>query len=535
MLHDRQEDFISIPDTVFEGLYGGAAYGGKSFLITLYPLLRGFYQKTGFKGIILRRKFPDLEREIIRLSREYYPATGATYNETKHVWTWPWGAYMDFGHCQHENDIKSYDSAQYNYCAFDELTHFTQGMYTYMVGSRVRPSNDFNVAIVRNGTNPGGIGQTFVYNRFVKPCEDGYRIIIDKNTGLRRFYIPCLPQDNPYGMQYDPDYLQKLEILSEADKRAKKFGDWHAFEGSVFPEFRPWHFSGEPDNACHSCSYFDIPEWWPRILSIDWGKRAMCHALWSAIAPDNRVYIYRERAWKGVDIPYWATEVGELSARENIIHFTLCQSGFQDRGSETIALQVERYSQMRPYSSENTPGSRVQGLNLIHDFLRWEEIKHSPKEEKYDESYANEIYRKFGSVAKDRYLSQFSSKQQDKNIPRLQILCRNFDPAKPAVDSVAPILLETLPQCVYDEKRTEDIAEFDGDDPIDNLRYNLKTINQYCNGELGEELERRKQIQEITERLAITKDYTSFYRDMEAHEFSESETFGVRRGGSRRR
>ena len=169
----RQEDFLSIPDNVFEALYGGAAYGGKSFILTLFPLIRGFYKYRGFKGIILRRKFPDLEREIIRLSKEYYPLTGAKYNETKHSWEWPeYGSYMDFGHVQHASDIRQYDSAQYNFCAFDELTHFEEAPYVYMVGSRVRVgSAGFNVAIVRNGTNPGGIGQTFVYNRFVRPCK----------------------------------------------------------------------------------------------------------------------------------------------------------------------------------------------------------------------------------------------------------------------------------------------------------------------------------------------------------------------------
>jgi hypothetical protein len=46
-------------------------------------------------------------------------------------------------------------------------------------------------------------------------------------------------------MEYDPQYLQKLEILPEAEKKAKKYGDWHAFEGSVFPEFRPIRYPGE--------------------------------------------------------------------------------------------------------------------------------------------------------------------------------------------------------------------------------------------------------------------------------------------------
>ncbi len=97
--HQVQESLLSLPDLVFEALYGGAAYGGKSWILTLLPLFRGFYKFRGYKGIILRNKFPDLEREIIRLSKEYYPKTGAKYNEQKHSWEWPeFNSYQDFGH-----------------------------------------------------------------------------------------------------------------------------------------------------------------------------------------------------------------------------------------------------------------------------------------------------------------------------------------------------------------------------------------------------------------------------------------------------
>lgn len=520
--HEVQEELVQLPDEVFEALYGGAAYGGKSWILTLLPVFRGFYKYRGFKGIIFRRKFPDLEREIIRLSKEYYPSTGAKYNEQKHSWEWPeYGSYMDFGHVQHSSDITMYDSAQYNYCAFDELTHFDAYPYHYMVGSRVRPGNAFNVSIVRNGSNPGGIGQTWVYNRFVRPEENGRKLIKDVGTGLYRIFIPAKAEDNPYGMEYDPLYVKKLEILatvSEAEYKAKRYGDWHAFKGSVFTTFRPIQFPGEPSNALHVIEPFNIPEWWPRILSIDWGKRAMCYAMWGAVSPDKRVYVYRERVWVGRDISYWASEIRDLhdSHNEQPIHTILCGSAWQSRGSETIADQFQQYSGLAPSSSENTPGSRIAGLQLVHDFMRWEKKKLLvSKEQFYDIENAQKIYRKYGPEALERYKSQFFDEPDEDNIPKLQI----FDTCK--------TLIETIPMCIYAEDRkgkpAEDIAEFDGDDPIDCLRYFCKAVNRYLLGEIGNMREAVAR-QTVLKQLEETGDMTAFYRQMER---LEKQNFGT--------
>lgn len=507
--HPVQEALLTLPDKVFEALYGGAAYGGKSWILTLLPLFRGFYKFRGYKGIIFRRKFPDLEREIIRLSKEYYPKTGAKYNDQKHSWEWPeFNSYQDFGHVQHDSDISMYDSSQYNYCAFDELTHFSAYPYHYMVGSRVRPSSSFNVAFVRNGSNPGGIGQTFVYNRFVRPAEDGYKIIKDVNTGLLRIFIPAKAEDNPYGMEYDPLYVKKLEILkavNEAEYKAKRFGDWHAFKGSVFTSFRPMRFPGEPDNALHVIKPFTIPQWWPRILSIDWGKRAMCYAMWGAVAPNHKVYIYRERAWYGRDIPFWASEIRMIHTdnNESLAYTSLCGSAWQQHGGEIIAEQFQKYSDLSPSSSENIPGSRVAGLQLIHDFLRWEKksILRS-KEYFFDLTIAQEIYRKMGPEALESYKKQFYDEPEEDNLPILQI----FDTCK--------ILIDTIPMAIYDDKKIEDVAEFEGDDPLDCLRYFCKAAKAFIAGEMGN-LSVAEQIQKIVEKREITNDMTSFYRQME--------------------
>jgi len=511
----RQEDLLSIPDSVFEALYGGSAYSGKSFLLTLFPIIRGFYKFRGFKGIILRRKFTDLERENIRLSKEYYPKTGGKYNEQKHVWEWPeYGSYMDFGHIQHSSDVRQYDSSQYNYACFDELTSFTEDQYIYLVGSRVRPSSSFNIAIARSGTNPGGVGQTFVYNRFVKPCETGYKLIKDVNTGLYRIFIPAFAQDNTQGMEYDPLYLQKLEMLPEAEKRAKKYGDWNAFKGSVFTTFRPIRFPNEPSNALHVIEPFTIPSYWPKFITIDWGKRALCHCLWGAISPDRRVYAYREMTWKNKDIYSWASEIRDINneSNEGIESATLCGSAWQDRGTDTIAEQFTKYSGLAAHSSENTPGSRVIGLQLIHDFLRFEnKINLKSKEQFYDLVKAQEIYRNYGPAALEHYKQQFYDEAPESNLPIVQI----FDTCK--------VLIETIPNCIYDEKKIEDIAEFDGDDPIDNFRYFCKTAKRLLMGE-SDHLDRMTKIQAIIQKKESDQDMTSFYRQMEFIEKQNQES-----------
>lgn len=514
--HEVQEELLGLPPEVFEALYGGAAYGGKSWILTLLPLFLGLYKYRGFKGIIFRRKFPDLEKEIIRLSKEYYPKTGAKYNEQKHSWEWPdHGSYMDFGHVQHSHDIESFDSAQYNYCAFDELTHFDSYPYHYMVGSRIRPGGSgCSFAFVRNGSNPGGIGQTFVYERFVKPNENGRQLLKSKSTGLYRIFIPAKAEDNPYGMEYDPLYVKKLEILktvSEAEYKAKRYGDWHAFKGSVFTTFRPIRFPDEPDNALHVIESFSIPEWWPRILCIDWGKRAMCYAMWGAVAPNGRVYIYRERAWHGRDISYWATEIKSIHYETNEvpINTTLCGSGWQKRGSETIAEEFQRYSGLAPSSSENTPGSRIATLQLVHDFMRWQSLPQlKAKGELYLLDKAAEIYRRHGPEALAAYKRQFVDDPEEENLPVLQI----FNTCK--------VLIETIPMCIYNEHgdgNIEDIAEFDGDDPIDDLRYFCKSIKRYLSGEYTD-LEHQAKIQAIISQQQQEQDMTKFYRQMEALE-----------------
>ena len=60
----KQSDFLAIPWTVKEALYGGAAGAGKTEVVVWMPLIYQFHEHPLYKGIILRRNLKQLERNL---------------------------------------------------------------------------------------------------------------------------------------------------------------------------------------------------------------------------------------------------------------------------------------------------------------------------------------------------------------------------------------------------------------------------------------------------------------------------------------
>lgn len=523
----KQKDFLQIPFSVSEGLYGGAAGAGKTELMVWLPLIYGFHEHPLYKGITLRRSLPQLEKELIARSREIYPDVGGIYNETKKSWKFPSGAKHFFGAADKEQDIRKFDSDQYNLIQYDEATHFTEFQYSYLVNTRMRSRTSDLPAIARSGTNPGNVGHSFFKKRFVNPCINGYKIIVSAKTGLKRIFIPARITDNQHLLDANPHYIKQLEELSEAEKKAKLYGDWDVYEGQVFKEWRIEPLSDEPDNARHSVDAFDIPSWWPRFIGIDWGYAAYTCIYWAALSPDGRVYIYREYAVKETKTTDWIEDFVRLTENEksNIRKIIICHSANQHRGEpSTILEQINSAISYHdfPVSVELGEKNRINGKMAVHEFLRW-----TPKESakkfygQFDKDLADKIFRLHGKESYYQYVTLFEDPKIENNIPRLQVFGKE-----------CPLLCETIPACVYEDTpeeghKAEDVKEFDGDDPYDTLRNLLTGIKEYdvkSAVEMSNAIKTQAAISEMAKG-----DATSFYRRMEHIEAQRSQVNSNRR------
>lgn len=528
----KQELFLSLPPSIFEAFYGGGNASGKSDVLLVYGIIHRWHENPRFKQVFMRRTYPELRNEIVPRSREIYPKFGATFNKTDMTWTFPrldqfggtgmsnQGAMIFLAHCEEENDVHKYDTMEINLFTPDELTSFTEYIYLYLGFTRVRTSDPKLPAIIRAAGMPGGIGHTFAKKRFVAPFPAGGKVIVGKG-GIKRFYVHATVADNPNA---DPEYATRLEGLNDAEKKARKYGDWDAYQGQVFDEFRDRHYPDEPENALHVVKPFEIPSWWPRMIIGDWGFAAMNYVGFYAISPSKRLYLYKELYWLKTKIEDWAPDVRDISERENPRIVAWCKSVSQERGQEhTIQQQIETAIGRAIELSNNSPGSRVAGKMLLHEYLRWRPKPIIPPSEMpvYSEEYAMWLLRNKGMIDYKSYLALFDPPEPETNIPKLQIFCCS-EAQHEGHPNCCPIMIDAIKACSYDKKASsgkpaEDVAEFDGDDPYDDLRYACDKAERYFD-EAGSEFAKIQRQEALTQALQNSQDWTAYYRNMRAVE-----------------
>lgn len=351
---EKQESFVN--SEAFETFYGGAAGGGKTFVQLFDGFLYGMkYPKS--KQIIFRRTFPDIEKSLARASLEMYPQEVSKYNSSKHTWKLENGSIIDFGYIDNEQDVYQYQSAEYDVIRFDEVTHFTEFMYIYMI-SRCRGANNYPHQIKSTG-NPGGVGHAWVKARFVEIGEPNkvHEIKLTNGTTSTRIFIPSKVQDNPFLLKKDPDYVNRLENLPEKEKKALLYGDWDIFDGQFFSEFR---------RDVHVIEPFEIPKEWRIYRTRDYGLD-MLACYWIALDNYMNAYVFKEVYESGLIVSDAAKLINEVNNEK--IYIDLAPPDLWNRNKDTGKSTFDIFAENGQYLSK-ADNNRISGWLAVKEWLK---------------------------------------------------------------------------------------------------------------------------------------------------------------------
>jgi len=324
----KQMQFINAASD--EVLFGGAAGGGKSFAQVIDSLLFGV-KYPGSRQLILRKSFPELERSIINTTLLIFPKEVGRYSSTKRIWSLHNGSVLEFGYCDQENDVIKYQSAEYDVIRFDELTHFTEFQYLYLL-SRIRGTNGYPKQM-KSTTNPGGVGHSWVKKRFIDPCPPMQERVDAKGRSL--IFIPAKIGDNCFLMKSDPNYVGRLMELPESQQKALLYGIWDIFEGQFFGEF---------DRELHVVQPFVIPAHWRRYMAMDYGLD-MLACYWAAFDTLGYCYVYRELYQSGLTVSEAAQRIKAASPAEEQIYLRFAPPDLWGRGADTGKSIAELFAE----------------------------------------------------------------------------------------------------------------------------------------------------------------------------------------------
>jgi predicted phage terminase large subunit-like protein len=233
-------------------IYGGAAGGGKSWALLAEPL--SHIGNEDFGGVIFRRTTVQVRNEggLWDESMRLYPRVGGKPRSSTLEWRFPSGASLSFAHLEHETTALNYQGAQIAFLGFDELTHFTEGQFWYLL-SRNRSTSGVK-PYVRATTNPDA--DSWVARLIAWWIDPATGLAIPRRAGVLRWFarvggrlrwaesaaelvaahpgvrpksltfIPASLADNRILEGRDPDYRANLEALPPVERERLLAGNW---------------------------------------------------------------------------------------------------------------------------------------------------------------------------------------------------------------------------------------------------------------------------------------------------------------------
>jgi hypothetical protein len=227
-----------------------------------------------------------------------YPISGATPVRGSLEFRWANDNRISFRHLEHVDDVAGWQGSQICYLAFDELTHFTESQFWYLL-SRNRSKCGIR-PYVRATCNPDpGWVKRFLAPWVDEEFTDGPRA---RSGELRWFIrvdnkIKWVPEgtpnaksltfvsanvyDNPALLRVNPEYVNNLMALPEVERRRLLDGSWSVrVEGLVYPRFERC--------IVDAPLRLQVP---PTIGGLDWGYRNPFAAVYGHFDGDDVLWL----------------------------------------------------------------------------------------------------------------------------------------------------------------------------------------------------------------------------------------------------
>jgi predicted phage terminase large subunit-like protein len=234
-------------------IYGGSAGGGKSWSLLL-EVLRGVHNPA-FNTVLFRRSFPMIRNPggLWDASCQIFPLVGAYPKETKLTWEFPSGAVCVMRHLKLESNVYDWQGSEIVYIGFDELTHFTESQFWYMlsrnrstcgispfVRATCNPDSDSWVrGLIDWWIGPDGLAipeRSGTTRHFIR--RDGEIVWLDEPDSESKSlcFISASIYDNKALLEKDPGYLNNLKSLPLVERERLLGGNWNvkAVAGKVF-------------------------------------------------------------------------------------------------------------------------------------------------------------------------------------------------------------------------------------------------------------------------------------------------------------
>lgn len=265
-------------------IYGGGAGGGKTFAELLEALRHS--EVPGFTSVIFRRTHPQITAPggLWDTSQEIYRPLGLIPRQSASEWFDPVSrARIKFAHMQHLKNMYDWQGSQICYIAFDELTHFEEQMFFYLLSRNrsmcgIRP-------YMRATCNPDPDSWVRKFIAWWIDDDTGYPI--PERDGVVRWmarekgevvwadtreelvkrgmdpksvtFIAANVYDNPKLLEKDPGYVASLKALPTHERARLLGGNWNvrASAGSYFKRQMFEIVDAAPALPDHQVRYWD--------------------------------------------------------------------------------------------------------------------------------------------------------------------------------------------------------------------------------------------------------------------------------------